>query len=98
MFFFRTGKYSTLFREFRDVFAWSYDEMPGIDSSIVEHEIKMYPDVKPVRQRLRQVHPKKAAAIKAEVEKLLHAGFIYPVPLTDWVSNIVPVMKKPRND
>jgi hypothetical protein len=68
--------------------------MPGIDSSIVEHEIKMYPDVKPVRQRLRPVHPKKAVAIKAEVEKLLHAGFIYPVPLTDWVSNIVPVMKK----
>ena len=38
--------YYALFREFRDVFAWSYDEMPGIDSSIVEHEIKMYPDVK----------------------------------------------------
>ena len=24
----------------------------------------------------------------------MHAGFIYPVPLTDWVLNIVPVMKK----
>ena len=59
--------YEALFREFRDVFAWSYDEMPGIDSSIVEHEIKMYPDVKPVRQRPRQVHPKKATAIKVEV-------------------------------
>eukprot|EP00253_Pinus_taeda_P013130 PITA_13130 len=58
--------------------------MLGIDSSIVEQEIKMYPDVKSVRQRLRQVHPKKAVAIKAEVEKILHAGFIYPVPLTDW--------------
>ena len=86
--------YNALFHEFRDVFAWTYDEMLGIDSSIVEHEIKMYPDVKPVRQRLRQVHPKKATAIKAEVEKLLHAGFIYTVPLTDWVSNIVPMMKK----
>src|ERR1700727_1214755 len=32
--------------------------------------------------------------MKVEVEKLLHAGFIYPVPLTDWVSNIVPMMKK----
>ncbi|MCY6488325.1 hypothetical protein, partial [Actinobacillus pleuropneumoniae] len=83
-----------LFCEFRDVFSWSYEETSGIDLRIVEREIKMYPDVKPVRQRLRQVHPKKAAAIKAEVEKLLHAGFIYPVPLTDWVSNIVPVMKK----
>eukprot|EP00253_Pinus_taeda_P028325 PITA_28325 len=42
----------------------------------------------------RQVHPKKAAAIKAEVENLLHAGFIYRVLLTDWVLNIVPFMKK----
>ena len=31
---------------------------------------------------------------KAKVEKLLHAGFIYPIPLIDWVSNIVPVTKK----
>lgn len=38
--------YCALFCEFRDVFSWSYEEMPEIDSSIVEHEIKMYPDVK----------------------------------------------------
>lgn len=86
--------YCALFHKFRDVFAWSYEEMPGIDSSIVEHEIKMYPDVKPVRQRLRPIHPMKATAIKAEVEKILHPSFIYPVPLTNWVSNIIPVMKK----
>ena len=41
--------YYALFREFKDVFAWSYEEMPGIESSIVEHKIKMYPDFKPVR-------------------------------------------------
>ena len=68
--------------------------MPGIDSSIVIHEIITYPDAKPVCQCLRPVHPRKAAAIKAEVEKLLNAGFIYPIPLTDWVSNIVPITKK----
>jgi hypothetical protein len=28
------------------------------------------------------------------VEKLLNAGFIYLVPLTEWVSNIIPVNKK----
>ena len=49
---------------------------------------------KPVQQKLRQVHPRKVAAIKAEVEKLLKAGFIYHIPLTKWVSNIVPVAKK----
>eukprot|EP00253_Pinus_taeda_P003989 PITA_03989 len=68
--------------------------MPDIDTSIVVHEIPTYPVAKPVRQRLRPVHPRKAAAIKAEVEKLLKAGFIYPIPLTDWVLNIVPVDKK----
>ena len=63
--------------------------MPGIDTSIVEHTINMYPDVKPVRQRLHPIHPKKVGAIKEEVEKILCVGFIYPVPLTEWVSNIV---------
>ena len=55
--------YSKLIREFRDVFAWSYEEMPDIDPSIMVHEIITYPDAKPVRQRLRPVHPRKAAAI-----------------------------------
>jgi hypothetical protein len=32
----------------------------------------------------------KAAAIKIEVEKLLKAGFIYPIHLTQWVSNKMP--------
>jgi hypothetical protein len=68
--------------------------MPGIDPSIVVHEIKTYQGVKPVRQKLCPVHPKKTAIIKAEVEKLLKYGFIYPVPLTEWVSNIVLVTKK----
>ena len=40
------------------------------------------------------MNPKKAPAIKAKVEKLLKAGFIYLVPLTEWVSNPVPVTKK----
>ena len=40
------------------------------------------------------MNPRKAPAIKAEIEKLLKAGFIYLVPLTEWVSNPVPVDKK----
>ena len=31
--------YTALFKEFCDVFAWAYEEMQGIDPSIVEHEI-----------------------------------------------------------
>jgi hypothetical protein len=86
--------YIDLFKEFRDIFAWSYEEMPGIDPHIVKHEIKTYLDAKPVRKHLRAVNPRKAPAIKVEVEKLLNIGFIYPVPLTEWVSNPVSVDKK----
>ena len=53
-----------------------------------------YPNAKPIRQRLRAVNPRKAPAIKAEIEKLLKVGFIYPVPLTEWVSNPILVDKK----
>jgi hypothetical protein len=75
--------YTALFKEFCDVFAWNYEEMPGIDPSIVIHEIKTYPDAKPVRQKIHPVHPKKITAIKVEVKKLLKSGFIYPIPLTE---------------
>ena len=68
--------------------------MLGIDPRIVEHEIKTYPDVKPVRQRLCAMNPRKAPAIKPEIEKILKAGFIYPIPLMEWVSNPVSVDKK----
>ena len=61
---------------------------------IIVHEIKTYLGVKPVRPKLRLVHPKKTATIKAKVEKLLKSFFIYPVPLMEWVSNIVPITKK----
>ena len=60
-------EYTELFKEFRGVFSWSYDEIPGIDPRIVEHEIKTYPNAKPIRKRLRAVNPRKAPAIKEEI-------------------------------
>ena len=68
--------------------------MLGIDPHIVEHEIRTYPDAKPIWQCLRVVNPRKALTIKAKVEKLLNVGFIYLVPLTKWVSNPIPINKK----
>lgn len=57
--------FTYLFKEFHDVFAWSYEEMPNIDPSIIEHDIKLYDNGKPILQRLRPVHPHKTTAIKA---------------------------------
>lgn len=85
--------YTKIFNKFCDVFAWSYEEMPSIDPTIVVHEIPTYPSVKPVHP-LRPMNPRKVATIKAKVENLLQCSFIYLIPLIDWVSNIVPVTKK----
>ena len=40
------------------------------------------------------MNPHKALAIKANIEKMYKDGFIYLVPLTEWVSNPVPVDNK----
>ena len=58
-----------LLREFEDVFAWSHQDMPGIDPEIVEHRIPLFPDAKPVKQRLRRMRPDWAHKIKEEVTK-----------------------------
>ena len=44
--------YTALFKEFRDVFSWSHEEMPGIYPYIIEHEIGTYPDAKLVRKNI----------------------------------------------
>ena len=41
--------YMALFKEFRDVFSWIYEGMPGIDPLIVFHEINTYPSKKIIR-------------------------------------------------
>ena len=40
------------------------------------------------------MNPRKSLAIKVEIEKLLKDCFVYPVPLTKWVSNPILVDKK----
>ena len=67
--------YIALFQEFRDIFAWSYTKMPRLDPSIVEHHIDTWPNVAPVYQKKRPIHPSKVAAVKAEIEKLRTTGF-----------------------
>jgi hypothetical protein len=86
--------YKYLFKEFHNLFSWYYEEMPCIDTIIVEHEIPTYPDAKMVRLKLRLVNPQKETTIKAEVEKMIKASFIYPIQLTQWVSNPIPFKKK----
>uniref|UniRef100_A0A2N9HZY5 Uncharacterized protein n=1 Tax=Fagus sylvatica TaxID=28930 RepID=A0A2N9HZY5_FAGSY len=46
-----------LLKEYQDVFAWQYDEMPGIDPKLVAHSLNVEPGTKPVVQPMRTFHP-----------------------------------------
>ena len=38
-----------LLKEYKDVFAWSYQEMLGLSPNLVTHELKVDPNAKPVK-------------------------------------------------
>ena len=81
-------------RNYSDSFAWSYEDMPRLDPSLVEHRLVLKPDAKPIKQRLRRIHPRMALKVKEEVDKLHNAKFIRVVLYPHWVANIVLVMKR----
>ncbi|KAI5401652.1 hypothetical protein KIW84_066214 [Lathyrus oleraceus] len=56
-----------LLREYADVFAWSYEDMPGLDTDIVQHFLPLKPECVRVKQKLRRTHPDMAVKIKEEV-------------------------------
>ena len=83
-----------LLKEYVDVFAWSYADMPGVDRNIAEHRIPLYPDSKPKQQKLRRMKPEVSLKVKEEIQKQLDANFIKPIKHPEWLANVVVVPKK----
>jgi len=65
----------TLLEEYQDIFAWSYQDMPGLDLHIVQHRLPLNPGCSPVKQKLRRMRPEMSLKIK-EVRKQFDAGFL----------------------
>ncbi|KAJ8615559.1 hypothetical protein MRB53_034931 [Persea americana] len=80
--------------EFVDCFAWSYAEMPGLDSKIAVHKLNLQKDIKPVKQGQRRFRPDVMDKIEQEVQKLKNVVFIREEQHLEWLANIVPVTKK----
>ena len=68
--------------------------MPGLDPYFILHHLNISPEAKPVKQKLRKMHPHIALLVKAELEKLISTNFIRPLAYASWISNIVPISKK----
>ena len=87
-------EYLQLLMEYTDVFAWAPSDLSGISPNLGEHQIELVDGATPVRQRQYRLNPRYSMLVKEELEKLLEAGFIYPVNNSEWVSPIVIVPKK----
>ena len=46
-----------LLRSYLHLFSWSYEDMPGLDPSIVQHHLPILPHDRSIKQKLRRLHP-----------------------------------------
>jgi hypothetical protein len=66
-------------KTYKDVFAWSYKAMKGLNPEFYHHKINLAKDALPVQQRRYCLNPNYATKVKEEIDKLLRVGFIRPV-------------------
>ena len=76
-----------------ECFAWSHEDMPGIDLEVIMHKLQGDLLHQPVRQKRWKFAPERDAIINDEVMSLLGAGFICEVQYPEWLANVVVVKK-----
>jgi hypothetical protein len=77
----------------KDVFAWSTNDLCGVNRDIIEHSLNVDPSFRPRKQRLQKMSVDKAEGARNEVKRLLSAGVIREVKYPEWLANIVMVKK-----
>jgi len=83
-----------MFKEFKDVFAWTYKDLKGIPSELTQHRIELDTTIPFAHQARYILNPNYAAIVKQNIDKLLVDGFIEYAKETTWLSSIVIVPKK----
>ncbi|CAL2229066.1 unnamed protein product [Prunus armeniaca] len=69
-------EYTQLLQEYRDVFAWRYQYMSGLDPKVTIHKLGIPDETRWVKQAPRHFRPHLTIQIKIEIDKLIAAGFI----------------------
>jgi hypothetical protein len=72
-------QYVSLFKEYIDVFTWTYDDLKSYYKMIFQHIISLREEVKLVKQKIRMMNPKLKPVVKIELDKLKKAWIIYPI-------------------
>jgi hypothetical protein len=62
-----------LFKEFKDVFAWTYKDLKGILSELVQHKIELNTSIPLAHQTRYRLNLNYVAIVKQDIDKLLAA-------------------------
>jgi hypothetical protein len=80
----------------KDVFAWSTNDICGVNRDVIEHSLNVDPAIRPRKQKLQKMSVDKAEGARNKVKRLLSAGVIREVTYPEWLANIVMVKKANR--
>jgi hypothetical protein len=88
-----TQQLITILETHRSVLGYSIQDLMGISPTLCTHRIPIEPDATPSREPQRRLNNNMRDLVKKDVLKL-HAGIIYPVPNSEWVSPAQVVPRK----
>ncbi|OMO99378.1 reverse transcriptase [Corchorus capsularis] len=81
-----------LLKEYKDCFAWDYDEMPGLSRDLVEHRLPIIEGYRPYQHPPRRMANNVILLVKEEIERLIKVDSSvlratpkdqYPMPVAD---------------
>ena len=84
---------TTFLKANQDLFAWSHEDIPGINPSVMVHRLNVSPSFPPIRRKKWVFAQEQDQAIAKEVGKLQEAGLIREVYYSEWLANVVMVKK-----
>jgi hypothetical protein len=84
----------TILEKHHFAFGYSLKDLKGISPALCSHCIPIDSTYPPSRELQCRHNNVIREVIKKEVVKLLHAGIIYPVPHSEWVSPVQVVPRK----
>lgn len=75
------------------MFAWSHEDMPKIDPTIVVHRLNFNHSRCSIKHKRRAINSKKNKIAVKEVEKLQRANLIQELRYPKWLSNVLLIKK-----
>ncbi|KAL0311537.1 UNVERIFIED_CONTAM: hypothetical protein Sangu_2448400 [Sesamum angustifolium] len=80
-------------RKNAEMFAWSLSDFKGINPEVIIHRLNVNLMARTVKQKKRSFGAERNRIIEEEVGKLVKAGYVAEVKFTEWLANVVVVLK-----